>query len=73
MLDIKFIRENPDIVKTAIKNRGFKFDVQEVLDLDTERRKILVEVENLKAERNAISKKGKPDKTIIDKMKVLSQ
>src|SRR3989338_2679932 len=73
MLDIKFIRENPDIVKTAIKNRGFKFDVQEVLDLDTERREILVEVEVLKAERNAISKKGKPDKTVITKMKALSQ
>ncbi|PJC47182.1 MAG: serine--tRNA ligase, partial [Candidatus Omnitrophica bacterium CG_4_9_14_0_2_um_filter_42_8] len=73
MLDIKFIRENPDIVKTAIKNRNLKLDINEVLDLDTERRKILVEAESLKAERNAISKKGKPDKAIIDKMKVLSQ
>ncbi len=73
MLDIKFIRENPDIVKAAIKNRNLKLDINEVLDLDTERRKILVEVESLKAERNAISKKGKPDKAIIDKMKVLSQ
>ncbi|MBU1912915.1 MAG: serine--tRNA ligase [Candidatus Omnitrophica bacterium] len=73
MLDIKFIRENPDIVKTTIKNRNLKLDINEVLDLDTERRKILVEVESLKAERNAISKKGKPDKAIIDKMKVLSQ
>jgi len=73
MLDIKFIRENPDIVKTAIKNRNLKLDINEVLNLDTERRKILVEVESLKAERNAISKKGKPDQAIIDKMKVLSQ
>jgi seryl-tRNA synthetase len=73
MLDIKFIRENPDIVKAAIKNRSLKLDIQEVLDLDSERRKILVEAEALKAERNAISKKGKPDKVIIDKMKALSQ
>src|SRR3990167_3788187 len=73
MLDLKFIRENPDAVKTAIKNRNLELDIQEVLDLDTERRKILVEVEALKAERNAISKKGKPDKTILDKMKALSQ
>lgn len=73
MLDIKFIRENPDAVKTAIKNRNLKLDINEVLDLDAERRKILVEVESLKAERNVISKKGKPDKAIIDKMKVLSQ
>src|SRR3989338_6371683 len=73
MLDIKFIRENPAIVKTTIKNRNLKLDIQEVLDLDNERRKMLVEVEGLKAERNAISKKGKPDKTILDKMKALSQ
>jgi len=73
MLDIKFIRENPDIVKLSIKNRGYKFDVDEVLQLDAERRKILTEVESLKAERNAISKKGKPDQLIIDKMKTISQ
>jgi len=72
MLDIKFIRENPDIVKAAIKNRDLKLDIREVLDLDSERRKSLVEVEGLKAEKNTISKKGKPDKAIIDKMKGLS-
>ncbi|PIV39691.1 MAG: serine--tRNA ligase, partial [Candidatus Omnitrophica bacterium CG02_land_8_20_14_3_00__42_8] len=56
MLDIKFIRENPDIVKAAIKNRNLKLNIQEVLGLDSERRKILVEVEGLKAEKNTISK-----------------
>lgn len=73
MLDIKFIRENPDIVKATIKNRNLKLDIQDVIDLDSERRKILVEAETLKAEKNAISKKGKPDKAIIDQMKALSQ
>jgi seryl-tRNA synthetase len=73
MLDIKFIRENPDIVKAAIKNRNLKLDIREVLGLDSERRKILIEVEGLKAEKNTISKKGKPDKAIIDRMKALSQ
>ena len=73
MLDLKFIRENPDIVKAAVKNRNLKFNIQEVLDLDSDRRRMLVEVEGLKAERNTISKKGKPDKAIIDKMKALSQ
>lgn len=73
MLDLKFIRENPEIVKDAIKHRNMKLDIQEVLDLDSDRRKILVEAEGLKAEKNAISKKGKPDQAIIDKMKSLSQ
>ncbi len=58
MLDIKFIRENPDIVRASIKNRNLKLNIQEVIDMDSERRKILVEVEGLKAEKNAISKKG---------------
>jgi seryl-tRNA synthetase len=73
MIDLKFIRENPDIVKASIKNRGLKLDINEVLGLDVERRKILTQVESLKAERNAISKKGKPDKAVIDKMKSISQ
>ena len=59
MLDIKFVRENPDIVRTNIKN---KFQdsklplVDEVLELDRENREIKQEVEALRAERNRISK-----------------
>ena len=59
MLDIKFVRENPDIVKQNIKN---KFQdrklplVDEVIELDTENRKIKQEVEVLRAERNKLSK-----------------
>jgi seryl-tRNA synthetase len=59
MLDIKFLRENPDIVKQNIKN---KFQdsklplVDEVIELDLENRKIKQEVETLRAERNKLSK-----------------
>ncbi|MDP2913068.1 MAG: serine--tRNA ligase [Candidatus Omnitrophota bacterium] len=80
MLDIKFIRDNKDIVKEAIKNRNLKLDIDEFLKLDEERRKLLIEVEALKAERNkandeisAIMKAKKNPKDIIDKMKVVSQ
>lgn len=73
MLDIKFVRENPDVVRESIKNRGLKIDIQEVLDLDIERRKILQEVEVLKAERNSISKKGKPTPEVLGHMKSVSQ
>ena len=52
MLDIRFIRENPEVVKKAIKDRGLKIDIKELLDLDNEKRKALVEVESLKSERN---------------------
>ena len=59
MIDIKFLRENPDAVKENIRKK-FQDDklpmVDEVIALDKERREILQEVENLRAERNKISK-----------------
>ena len=60
MLDIKFVRENPDIVKQNIKN---KFQdkklplVDEVIELDDQNRKIKKEVESLRSEKNSLSKK----------------
>lgn len=56
MLDIRFIRENADAVKTAMKNRNADVDVDTVLALDVRRREIVAEVEGLKAERNKTSK-----------------
>lgn len=73
MLDIKFIRENPDIIKKSIKDRGMKFDLEEFLDLDRDKRKMLIEVEGLKAEKNKASKGGKPGPEVIAKMKSISQ
>ena len=55
MLDIKFIRENPDLVKEMIENRKMQADVDGLLKLDTERRGLLSEVEALKHERNVTS------------------
>ncbi|MBP3458170.1 MAG: serine--tRNA ligase [Lachnospiraceae bacterium] len=59
MLDIKFLRENPDIVKQNIKN---KFQdaklplVDEVIDLDAKKRDCQKEADNLRADRNKLSK-----------------
>ncbi|AVX21342.1 MULTISPECIES: serine--tRNA ligase [Carboxydocella] len=55
MLDIKFIRQNPEIVEQALKNRGAAVSLQEFLQLDEQRRKLLVEVERLKNQRNTTS------------------
>lgn len=80
MLDIKFIRENKDKVKEAIKNRNLNLDIDEMLNLDEERRKLLVEAETLKAQKNkandeitSLMKAKKNPKEIIDKMKIVSQ
>ncbi len=60
MLDIKFVRENPDIVKENIKK---KFQdqklplVDEVIELDAKRRAAIVEADQLRAARNSLSKK----------------
>ena len=57
MLDINLIRENPEVVRKAIRDRqGDPAPVDTILKLDELRRSLLVEVEALKAERNAVSK-----------------
>ena len=57
MLDINLIRENPDLVRTALKNRQMDSSpVDDILRLDEKRRTLLTQVEGLKAERNAVSK-----------------
>jgi seryl-tRNA synthetase len=56
MLDIKFIRENPAKVKEAVKNKRVNLDVDHLLDLDTQRRTLLTELESLQAAKNQFSK-----------------
>ncbi|PRR76933.1 Serine--tRNA ligase [Clostridium liquoris] len=82
MLDLKRIRNNPEEVKLALSNRGEDFDlstIDKVLALDEERRKILVEVENLKSKRNQesakipkLKKAGENVDDIMAEMKKLS-
>ena len=59
MLDIRFLRENPEVVKQNIRNK-FQDNklpmVDEVIELDKRNREIKQEVEALRAERNKISK-----------------
>ena len=59
MLDIRFVRENPEIVKENIKKKfqDHKLPmVDEVIELDTQRRAAIVEADNLRSERNKLSK-----------------
>ena len=48
MLDIKFIRENPDLVKKTIKDRGLNLDLDYLLKLDAEKRRLIAEMEEWK-------------------------
>ena len=55
MLDIKFIRENKDIVQAGAKKKLVDIDIDALVTLDDERLKILKEVEDLRAEVNKVS------------------
>lgn len=56
MLDIKFVRENPEVVETALKNRHSKMTLDGFFKYEKERREVLAKVETLKSQRNTVSK-----------------
>ncbi|WP_371374588.1 serine--tRNA ligase [Sporomusa aerivorans] len=55
MLDIKFVRDNPDKVEQALKSRGAAMSLAEFISREKERRELLAEVEVLKNKRNTVS------------------
>ncbi len=72
MLDIKFIRENADLVKSNSKNRLATVDIDELLKLDEQRRALIADIEALRKERNETSK-SKPSDEQIAAMKSLGE
>lgn len=76
MLDVKFIRENLALVQKSTKEKGYKIDVNDVLKLDDERKKLLSDVESLRAKRNEIAGKmkgGKPAPELIKEGKEIKE
>ena len=77
MLDIKFIRENKDLIEAGAKKKHLKFDVAELLIVDDKRRELLTLTENKKAEQNKFSEEiikvqdPVEKKQLIDEMKVV--
>ncbi len=82
MIDIKWIRTNPDLVKANIKKREMNLDslVDEILAIDVQRRELTGKVEGMKAEQNACTKKipamkkaGEDTTALMAEMKALSE
>ncbi|MBP7773891.1 hypothetical protein KA071_02255, partial [Candidatus Gracilibacteria bacterium] len=76
MLSLQFIRENPDIVRAAIKNKSTKIDFDAFLILDENKKTMQQEVETLRAKRNELSAsmgKGKPDPALLEQAKKLKE
>lgn len=71
MLDVNFIRQNPEVVKKAVQDKGINLDVDELLSLDQKRREIISKVDALRHEKNLASQtrdieKGKQVKQELD-------
>lgn len=70
MLDIRFIRDNADLVQKKSKQKGYKVDIKQLLKLDDARRDLLSKTEDLRKQRNDLAdslKKGKPTDTQLKK------
>lgn len=80
MLDIKLIRAEADMVKAAMSRRGEDIDVDAIISLDDERRRLLYQAEQLKARQNAVSKQipiykkeGRDLSDVFSEMKEISE
>jgi len=74
-MDIKFIRQNKDLVKEALLDRGKTVDIEKILELDKEKRKYQTEIQELKGQQNEISKglKGIPSEELRNNLKALKE
>jgi seryl-tRNA synthetase len=78
MLDIKFIRENTDIVKKAAKDKLMNVDIDRILELDTLIRSNTTEIDTLRGERNNLSKqipalKGAEKDEAVEKVRSIKE
>lgn len=72
MLDIKFIRENKDLVMAGARKKGSDFDVNELIKVDDERREVLAKVEAQRTRQNEVSAKI-PFSAEDEKIKLLEE
>ena len=75
MLDIKIIRDNPDLILQALEKRGESAPLDQIISLDERRRQLLHDMETLRAQRNEVSKQlgkmaDKPPQLITDMRKI---
>src|SRR3982751_2632025 len=69
MLDIQFIRDNPEAVTKQSEQKGYKVDVAKLLKLDEDRRKLVQEVEDLRRQRNELTAQTKGQKPSDEQVK----
>lgn len=67
MLDIKFIRENPQIVKDACRKKQVEVDIDRLLEVDRKRRELLQAIEDMRAKKNRANEEIKATKDVKEK------
>ena len=80
MIDLKLLKENPQVIKEMLKNRNLDFPIDELIDLDKKRRELIVQTQEIKHKKNnlansiAIKKKNKHDpKAELEEMRVVGR
>lgn len=80
MIDLKILRENPEIVRAALTNRGVTMDLEKITALDAQRRALVTEIQTYKQQRNEISQKigtvkqhGKEPAELMNKARELNK
>ena len=53
MLDIQYIRDNPELVQEKASQKKYNVDISKLLELDAKRRELLTQVEDVRQQRNA--------------------
>jgi seryl-tRNA synthetase len=74
MIDIKLLREKPEFIKQKTAEKQVDVSIDEIIELDTQRRDILQAVESLRQQKNDISdqmKQGTPDQDLINEAKLI--
>lgn len=74
MLDIRFIRENPELVADHASKKGYTVDIKRILELDETRRKLGQDIDELRARRNTVAgqmKGGKPNGDLVAEGKAI--
>ncbi|MFY9493522.1 MAG: serine--tRNA ligase [Minisyncoccia bacterium] len=59
MIDIKLLRDSPDFIKEAVRRKGYKIDIDEIVELDKRRRELIQATEELRRAAKEISSAGK--------------
>ncbi|MFQ6049829.1 MAG: serine--tRNA ligase, partial [Candidatus Paceibacterales bacterium] len=73
MLDIKFIRKHPDLIKEGCKKKQVKVDIDRLLEIDKKRRETLQALEDMRSQKNKASKQIAATKNEKEKQKIILQ